>query len=100
MAAGRAGSGVDAGRMRVEGHSVMPLRGDFRSVPVPGAVDGWLALHGRFGRLPLDPGCWRRAVELAEDGFAASLLLSLASNLIADIPGAGELCPDGPLRAR
>jgi gamma-glutamyltranspeptidase / glutathione hydrolase len=97
VAAGRAGSGVDAGRMRAEGHSVMPLRGDIRSVPVPGAVDGWLALHGRFGRLPL-PQVLGRAVELAEDGFAASLLLSLASNLIADVPGAGELCPDGALR--
>jgi gamma-glutamyltranspeptidase / glutathione hydrolase len=96
VAAGRAGSGVDAGRMRAEGHSVMPLRGDFRSVPVPGAVDGWLALHRRFGRLPL-ARVVARAVELAEDGFAASLLLSLASHLIADVPGAGELCPDGPL---
>ena len=96
VAAGRAGSGVDAGRMRAEGHSVMPLRGDFRSVPVPGAVDGWLALHGRFGRLPLSQVV-ARAVELAEDGFAASLLLSLSSHLIADVPGAGELCPDGPL---
>jgi len=97
VAAGRAGSGVDAGRMRAEGHSVMPLRGDIRSVTVPGAVDGWLALHGRFGRLPL-PQVFERAVELAEGGFAASLLLSLSSNLIADVPGADQLCPNGPLQ--
>ena len=34
----------------------MPVRGDIRSVQVPGAVDGWLALHERYGRLPLDDG--------------------------------------------
>ena len=53
LAVGRAGSGADPARMRADGHSVMPLRGDVRSVTVPGAVDGWLALHDRFGRLPL-----------------------------------------------
>ena len=54
LGVGRSGSGVDAARMRAEGHSVMPLRGDLRSAPVPGAVDGWLALHHRFGQLPLE----------------------------------------------
>ncbi|MGH9018838.1 MAG: gamma-glutamyltransferase, partial [Acidimicrobiales bacterium] len=50
MAVGRAGSGADAARLRAEGHADMPLRGDVRSVPVPAAVDGWLALHERYGR--------------------------------------------------
>ena len=31
----------------------MPFNGDIRTAPVPGCVDGWLALHERFGRLPL-----------------------------------------------
>ena len=31
----------------------MPFRGDPRSITVPGCVDGWLALHERYGRLPL-----------------------------------------------
>jgi gamma-glutamyltranspeptidase/glutathione hydrolase len=96
LATGRAGSGVDATRLRSEGHSVMPVRGDFRTVPVPGAVDGWLALHGRFGRLPLSK-VLGPAIELAEEGFVASLMLSLASHLIHQVPGAQELCPDGPL---
>jgi gamma-glutamyltranspeptidase/glutathione hydrolase len=74
----------------------MPLRRDIRSVPVPGAVDGWLALHERFGRLPLGT-VFARAIALAEDGFAASIMLALASHLVAGIPGAQELCPDGPL---
>jgi gamma-glutamyltranspeptidase/glutathione hydrolase len=96
LAVGRAGSGADPDRLRTEGHTDMPLRGDIRSVPVPGAVDGWLALHGRYGRLP-----WysvlKPAIGLAEEGFAASLILAFASHLVADIPGAGQLCPGGPL---
>ncbi len=87
LAIGRAGSGVDAGRIRAEGLVVMPTRGDVRTVPVPGAVDGWLALHGRFGRLPLDQ-VLAPALELAVEGFAASTLLALASHLVCDLPGA------------
>ena len=97
MGVGRAGSGVDAAVLRSEGHSVMPLRGDIRSVTVPGAVDGWLALHGRFGRLPLAT-VLEPAIALANDGFVASLLLSLSSHLISDLPGVSELCPHGPLQ--
>ncbi len=96
LGVGRAGSGVDASRMRSDGHTIMPLRGDVRSVTVPGAVDGWLALHERFGRLPLGT-VLGPAIELAEDGFVASLLLAMASHLVFDVAGASELCPDGPL---
>ncbi len=96
-AIGRAGSGVDADRLRAEGHRVMPLRGDLRSVPVPGAVDGWLALQARWGRLPL-AAVLAPAIELAEEGFVASMMLTLASHLIHDVPGTQELCPHGPLR--
>jgi gamma-glutamyltranspeptidase / glutathione hydrolase len=96
LSAGRAGSGADPAALRAEGHSVMPLRGDIRTVPVPGAVDGWLALHERYGRLPIAT-VLSRAIELAEEGFTASLLLVLASHLVADVPGAELLCPDGPL---
>lgn len=96
VAIGRAGSGVDAGLLRAEGHQVMPVRGDLRSVPVPGAVDGWLTLHERWGRLPL-AAVFGPAIELAEEGFVASLMLSLASHLVYEVPGAQELCPHGPL---
>src|SRR5437660_8658675 len=47
-ASGRAGSGADPDRARAEGLTMLPLRGDIRSVPVPGCVDGWLILHQRF----------------------------------------------------
>jgi gamma-glutamyltranspeptidase/glutathione hydrolase len=96
LGVGRAGSGSDAARLRADGHSTMPLRRDIRSVQVPGAVDGWLALHERHGRLPLDR-VLAPAIELAEDGFPASIMLAFATHLVHDVAGAGELCPDGPL---
>jgi gamma-glutamyltranspeptidase / glutathione hydrolase len=96
LAVGRAGSGVDAAGLRAGGRAVMPVRGDVSSVPVPGAVDGWLALLERFGRLPHET-VFGPAIALAEEGFVASLLLALASHLIWEVPGAQQLCPSGPL---
>ncbi len=96
LSVGRAGRGADAAAMRAEGMTVMPLRGDIRSVQVPGAVDGWLALSERYGRLPLDE-VLAPAIELADGGFPASIMLALASHLVHTLGGAGELCPDGPL---
>jgi gamma-glutamyltranspeptidase/glutathione hydrolase len=96
LSIGRAGSGADPAALRSEGHTTMVLRGDLRSVTVPGAVDGWLALHERHGRLPLD-AVFSSAIALAERGFAASIMLALASHLVWELPGVQELCPGGPL---
>lgn len=52
-AAGRAGSGADLERLLAQGRRWMPYEHDIRCVPVPGCVDGWMALHERFGRLPM-----------------------------------------------
>jgi gamma-glutamyltranspeptidase/glutathione hydrolase len=97
-AAGRAGSGSDAAELRAAGHRTMPFRGDPRSAPIPGCVDGWCALHERHGRLPLrdvlEPA--RRA---AAEGFAAAPLLALATVLIAQVDGADEYLPPGGLAA-
>ncbi len=73
-ASGRAGSGASAARLREQGHTRMPVLHDIRSVPVPGCVDGWLALHTAYARLPLDE-LFAPAVRLAEQGFPASPLL-------------------------
>jgi gamma-glutamyltranspeptidase / glutathione hydrolase len=90
-ASGRAGSGADASRLRAEGHRVMPFTGDVRSVPVPGCVDGWVALSQRFGALDL-ADVLAPAMALATDGFPPSPLLAL---LVTDawrrIPGAEDL---------
>jgi gamma-glutamyltranspeptidase/glutathione hydrolase len=96
LSIGRAGSGVDPDRLRSAGHSTMPVRGNLASVPVPGAVDGWLSLLERFGRLPVET-VFAPAIELADEGFPASIMLSLASHLVHALPGAQELCPRGPL---
>jgi gamma-glutamyltranspeptidase/glutathione hydrolase len=97
-AAGQAGSGSDPERLRAEGHTLMPFRDDLRSAPVPGCVDGWCALHERYGRLPLrdvlEPA--RRA---AAEGFAASPRLAGATALVAEVEGADDFLPPGGLRA-
>ncbi|MDX2379181.1 MAG: gamma-glutamyltransferase [Acidimicrobiia bacterium] len=76
-ASGRAGSGADTDALRAEGHREMPFRHDIRTVTVPGCVDGWLALHQRFGSVPLDD-LLDPARRLATDGFPTSPLLAAA----------------------
>jgi gamma-glutamyltranspeptidase/glutathione hydrolase len=97
-ASGRAGSGADADRLRAEGHTEMPFRGDIRSVPVPGCVDGWLALHERHGRLPLH-AVLADAVAYAEDGFPAAptLARSIAVHL-PGVPHTDDYTSRGPVR--
>ncbi len=72
---GRAGSGADPEALRTEGNTTIPFRHDVRSVTVPGCVDGWLALHERFGSLPI-ADLLAPAIDLADNGFPASPLLA------------------------
>ena len=95
-ASGRAGSGADPDRLVAEGATTMPFRGDIRAVPVPGCVDGWLALHERFGRLPL-ADVLAPAIDAAGNGFPASPTLALAVRLVADVPGADDYTGSGPV---
>jgi gamma-glutamyltranspeptidase / glutathione hydrolase len=96
-ASGRAGSGADPDRLRAEGHQRMPYRGDIRSVPVPGCVDGWLALHERFGHLPLAQ-VLEPAIRLAGEGFAISALLAAMLPLVREVTGAEDFFGSGPPR--
>jgi gamma-glutamyltranspeptidase / glutathione hydrolase len=91
-ASGRAGSGADPDRLRAEGHTHMPYRGDIRSVPVPGCVDGWCALHARYGRLP-QADVFAPAIAYARDGFPASPLLERSAALIAGLPDTDDFRP-------
>lgn len=84
-ATGRAGSRADAARLRDEGHDRVPFRHHPAAVTVPGCVDGWVALHERYGVLALST-VLADAVALAEDGFPAAPLLHAAAGLLADAP--------------
>ena len=93
-ASGWAGAGSDAAALRAEGFDQMPFRGDLRSVPVPGCVDGWVALHDRFGRLPLAE-VLEAACRLADEGFPASPMLARAAEQVAGVDGAEDYTIDG-----
>jgi len=92
-AAGRAGSGADAARLRAEGFAEMPLKEDIRSVTVPGCVDGWLALHERFGRKPMK-AILAPAIGYAREGFPVSDVVSYywrgSVKKLAQYPGFNE----------
>lgn len=72
----------------------MPITGDIGAVPVPGCVDGWLALHERFARLPLEV-LLEPARRCAGEGFSASIALAQASRLLRGMPGAEEFGSGG-----
>jgi gamma-glutamyltranspeptidase/glutathione hydrolase len=90
VAAGRAGSGADPARLRAEGHVRMPATGDVRVTPLPGCVDGWLALLRRFGRLPVAE-VLAPAAALADGGFPASPTLAAAAPAVAGREWAADL---------
>ena len=52
----------------------LPPRG-FLPISVPGAVDGWFALHGKFGKLPMKD-LLAPAIRYAEDGFPVTQYIS------------------------
>lgn len=49
---GRSPKSLSLDWFREHGHTQVPSHGPL-PVTVPGAVDGWFALHGRFGKLPM-----------------------------------------------
>ncbi len=96
-ASGRGGSGLDAAALRAAGHESFPLR-EPASITVPGCVDGWVALAGRFGTRPLgdllDP-----VIGLGRNGFEVSVEfasdLARVHDLITGQPSAEALYPGG-----
>ncbi|HEX2144621.1 MAG TPA: gamma-glutamyltransferase [Glycomyces sp.] len=89
-ASGRAGSGADPEGLRAEGHSVMPFRGDLRSTTVPGCVDGWFAMHERYGTRPMDE-LLAPAIALASGGWPATAMLAKAGRTLDGVEGAEDL---------
>ncbi|MCC3765651.1 gamma-glutamyltransferase [Glycomyces sp. TRM65418] len=89
-ASGRAGSGADPEGLRAEGHRVMPFRNDLRSTTIPGCVDGWFALHERYGTRPMDE-LLAPAIALASGGWPATAMLANAGRTLEGVAGAEDL---------
>lgn len=68
-------------------------------VSVPGCVDGWFELHGKFGKLPMDQ-ILAPAIKYAKEGFPVSELIAYYwnsnSRSLKNFPGFAEIfMPDG-----
>ena len=63
---GRAPAGLDAGKLRAQGHQSIPLRG-VASITLPGAVDAFCRLSQDWGRIGL-AATLAPAIRYAEDG--------------------------------
>lgn len=73
-------------------------------VSVPGAVDGWFELHGRYGQLPM-ADVLASAIAYAKDGFPVSEIIaaSMATNakVLGQYPGFSETyMPNGQTPAK
>lgn len=85
--------------------------GDAKSIPalgplpvsVPGCVDGWFELHGKFGRLPMQENL-QPAIDYARQGFPVSELIAYYWNLSRGLrryPGFAEtFLPSGKAPAK
>jgi gamma-glutamyltranspeptidase/glutathione hydrolase len=97
-ASGRAGAA--ATREAYAGAAEIEPRGPRAALTVPGAVDGWIQAHRRFGRMPF-ADCLAPAIDLARDGFPVAQSLATYSagwrDLLAAAPStaAAYLHPDG-----
>ena len=89
---GRAPAAMTREAFSSRGLGRVPERGPL-SWTVPGCVDGWFALHERFGRLPLDE-LLEPAISLATDGFPVAPVISrmwtAAGDLLTRDPGASQ----------
>lgn len=62
--------------LKSRGNQTMPQEG-IQSVTVPGAVDGWAKLHGKFGKLPWKD-LFQPAIYFAEHGYPVTEIISAA----------------------
>ncbi|MFM8358391.1 MAG: gamma-glutamyltransferase, partial [Verrucomicrobiota bacterium] len=73
-ASGRSPHALTLAEFRRRGLSRIPSYGPL-PVTVPGCVDGWYALHARFGRLPMATNL-APAIAYARDGFPLSEVIA------------------------
>jgi len=96
-ASGRSPRSLTLQHFRDIGMQSIPYLGPL-TVSVPGAVDGWYELHGRYGRLPM-PDLLQPAIDYAEQGFPVTeFIASLWQENIEsrkDFPGVKEVYMPG-----
>lgn len=73
-ASGRSPYSLTLSEFKTRGLEYVPPRGRL-PVTVPGCVDGWFELHGRFGKLPMKT-ILEPAITYARDGFPLSDLIA------------------------
>ena len=87
-ASGRSPKSLTPAYFQEKGLKSIPSYGPL-PVTVPGCVDGWFELHGRFGRLPMRE-LLQPAIDYAEQGFPVTELiayyLQLSARRFADYP--------------
>ena len=86
-ASGRAPAAWTPGyfRMRYGADAKTPPKRGWDSVTVPGAVAGWVALHGRYGKLPFGD-LFEPAIELAERGYGVPVVVQHKWTAAAELP--------------
>jgi gamma-glutamyltranspeptidase/glutathione hydrolase len=86
---GRSPKGLTCAMLRAKGLAKIPSRGPL-CVSVPGAVDGWLEIHARFGKRPLADDL-APAIRYAREGFPVTEVI--ASHWARNVPFLAEF-PD------
>jgi gamma-glutamyltranspeptidase/glutathione hydrolase len=101
-ASGRSPIGLTREYFIENGHREIPNFGPL-PVSVPGCVDGWFELHGKFGRLPMKD-VLAPAIRYAREGFPVSELIAYywrGGRRLARYPGFAEtFLPDGRAPAK
>lgn len=91
-ASGRSPQSLSLAYFRDRGLTEIPYLGPL-PVSVPGAVDGWFELHGRYGRLPMEE-ILAPAIRYAREGFPVSEVIAhyweLDAETRKEFPGFSE----------
>lgn len=88
-ASGRSPAGLTLDYFKSKGYEMVPELGPL-SVSVPGCVDGWFEMHGKFGTMPMEQ-ILQPAIDYASEGFPLSEIIAegIAGNsrVLANYPG-------------
>ena len=91
-ASGRSPAAMTIDYFRENGIESIPPLGPL-PVSVPGAVDGWFELHGRYGRLPM-ADILAPAIRYAKEGFPVSEVIAFYlernKRYVSEFPGFAE----------